>query len=558
MTSPETPERPSSPLSAVSSNAVGDPVLEAAAIAEAPAASFPVATIRTARTTTSALFLTSRMWWMTLACFVLAFWLTWRSLPSNGPTITIRFPDGHGLKSADGVRHRGIDVGSVADVTLSDDLAQISATVILTPGAAGLAREGTRFWIVRPQLSLSGISGLETAVGSKYIAVSPGDPNGARRREFDGLAAAPPDENSGNGIDIVLRSDARHGVTVGAPVTWRGIDAGQVLSISLAPDARFVDFHVRISSEYTRLLRSTSQFWVTSGLGVDIGLSGVTLNADSLSTIIRGGVSFATPTVGENQSPVAAGHLFVLHDEADPDWLTAASSLPLVDFRLPPTLTIQGTRRTTLLGIPRNQNFTANGILVSGANMAHAILTAADVCPDETGNQSADDSKDRPEFLISQPTDDAVVKVHLHSTDGPPTETSGQTVDSDQPTAVPEPDSNNAGDQSPTDGITWLNADGTFGSMQAVGMLSLRHPDQPEDCCICRSVRSSGEPSSVIQCITRDELAASGHLWSVTAEIGDLSSWHGAPVVSMSDGKIIGVFLATKSGPMIAPLTSHE
>ncbi len=359
MTPSESPEPPLRSQPESLPTGAPDPVLAAAAAAEGHAAAFPVAAIREAGTATSALFYTSKMWWITVACFALAFWLTWRSIPSNGPTITIQFPDGHGLKSGDAVRHRGIDVGVVSDVALSDDLAQILATVILTPGAAGLACEGTRFWIVRPQLSFSGISGLETAVGAKYVGVSPGDPNGARQKTFNGLTAAPPDENSGNGIDIVLRSDATHGVSVGAPVTWRGIDVGQVLSLSLSPDARFVDVHTRISSEYSRLLRATSKFWVTSGLGVDIGISGVKLNADSLSTIVRGGISFATPTIGEDRSPIAAGHLFVLHDTPDSDWLTAASSLPLVDFQLPPTITIQGTRRTTTLGIPRSQKFTA-------------------------------------------------------------------------------------------------------------------------------------------------------------------------------------------------------
>jgi paraquat-inducible protein B len=252
-------------------------------------AQFPIAQVREARAT-SALLLTSEMWWATAICLLLAFWLTWRAIPASGPSIVILFPDGHGLKSGDAVRHRGIDVGTVSEVVLSEDLSQISATVTFTPEAAKLAREGTRFWIVRPQLSLTGVSGLETAVGAKYIAVSPGDPNGALRKSFDGLAIAPPDEQNGKGIDVVLRSDGRHGVTVGSPITWRGIDVGQTLAIHLSPDARFVDVHAQIQPEYSRLLQKNSRFWVTSGLGVDVGLSGLHLNADSLSSIVRGGI----------------------------------------------------------------------------------------------------------------------------------------------------------------------------------------------------------------------------------------------------------------------------
>ncbi len=73
---------------------------------------FPVADIREVRAVTSALFLRSKLWWVTVACFILAFWLTWTSIPSVGPTITIRFPDGHGLKAGDAgssSRNRGGD-----------------------------------------------------------------------------------------------------------------------------------------------------------------------------------------------------------------------------------------------------------------------------------------------------------------------------------------------------------------------------------------------------------------------------------------------------------------
>lgn len=491
---------------------------------------FPVAEIRAARTT-SALLLSSKMWWATAACLLIAFWLTWRAIPANGPTIVITFPDGHGLKSGDGVRHRGIDVGTVSEVVLSDDLSQISASLTLTPEAAKLAREGTRFWIVRPQLSLSGVSGLETAVGAKYIAVSPGDPNGPAQKSFDGLTTAPPDENSDNGIDIVLRSDARHGVTVGSPIAWRGVDVGQTLSIHLSPDARFVDIHARIQPEYSRLLQKTSQFWVTSGLGVEVGLSGLKLNSDSLSSIVRGGVSFATPTVSDDKSPVQSGQMFMLHEKPDPAWLNSAASLPLIDFKLPPTVMIHGTRKTSLLGIPRSQKFSMNGLVVQ-RDTTLELLTASDVLPPDAV-VSEGESGSRAEFRIESLASDFAATVSLQpkpvSTDS-----------AEAPAAI--------------DSYRWLVSSELKGNFAAAVPADLRVPTQPEDCCICRSVRNDGIATSVIQSISRDQITSNGKSWSVAIDTSDLASWHGAPVVAMADGNIIGVFLAAKSGAVIAIL----
>ncbi len=490
--------------------------------------SFPVAGIREAPAVTPGLFLRSKMWWVTIACFVVAFWLTWQSIPSKGPTIVIRFPDGHGLKAGDAVRHRGIDAGIVESVALSEDLSQITATVTLTPGAAGLAKEGARFWIVRPQLSLAGVSGLDTAVGAKYIGVSPGNPEGPGQSHFDGLNVAPPDENSGEGIDIVLRSDAKHGVFVGAPITWRGVDVGQILSINLSPDARFVDVHAQINAEYARLLRTTSKFWVTSGLGIDVGLSGVRLNADSLSTIVRGGVSFATLAVGKDKTPVSSGHMFVLHDTPDPEWLSSASSLPLIDFELPPTVTIQGTRKTSLFGISRNQKFTVNGLLVSESDRPLRLLTAADILPPpvESGASVTVEPVAPTEFLITSPLSDGSFTLAVR----------------------------NASDDSLANlGLLWMTCGDAATGMPAAPLSRLRVPQEPEECCLCRSVKADNDASTVIQSISRDQLTKVDNVWSVTMDVGDLSPWHGAPVISILDGKVIGVFMAAKSGATIVP-----
>jgi paraquat-inducible protein B len=500
------------------------PPVEQSVVVEATE-SFPVADIRGARSSTAAIVRQSKMWWLTLACLIIAFALTWRSIPSKGPTITIRFPDGHGLKAGDPIRYRGIEAGVVDSIALSEDLTQINATVTLTAGAAGLAREGSRFWIVRPQLSLAGVSGLETAVGAKYIAVSPGDPSGTRKSRFEGLSSAPPDEDGGDGIDVVLRGESRHGIAPGAPVAWRGVDVGQILSVNLSPDARHVDIHARIDAEFSRLLRPTSVFWVTSGLGVDVGLSGIRLNADSISTIVRGGVSFATPSVAADDAPVTSGQMFILHRQPEPAWLEAGSSLPFIKFPLPPTITLQGSRPGSLLGFSRRQSFTAHGVLFADRNGSPMILTAADVVPVRQ-SPSGDESKPV-ELQASSVTSDSSVRITWKA------------------------DSAESAADRTANGFVWIPCDSTM--LPSFKSSSLRAPTEPEECCLCRSVKTDQTISSVIQTIAQNQLQKGETHWTVTFDAGNLSSWHGAPVVSMQDGKVIGVFVTSDAGAMIAP-----
>lgn len=509
---------------------------------------FPLAEIADKRSTSGLLVRLSRLWWLTLFCFLLAVYLAWKSLPATGPVIVIHFPEGHGLKAGDSLRHRGIEVGIVGDVSLKQDLSAITATVTLAPEAADLACEGTRFWIVRPQLNLiTGVSGLETAVGSKYIAVSPGEQSAEavagktirRRSVFEGLASVPPDEVAGDGIDIILRSDQKYGISIGSPLTWRGVDVGKILSVNLSPDARFVDVHARVDESFRRLLRGNSKFWVNSGMGVDFGLSGVRFNADSLTTIIRGGVAFATPAdsaVGAQDADagagrIQAGHIFALHRQPEPGWLTAETSIPLIDVALPQTITVHGSRKTTLLGIPRNQAFTHNGILLPRTAGTMLLLTAADGIAETSVEKPSTDSEavEPISLTVKSPVLPEAVALEIQSSELI-ANTAGIAA-----LSVPQPD------------ISWpTNA-----------MVQLRASRAPEECCLARTVRMNGKETSVIQSIGRHQLEALDGYWKVSLDATDLKAWHGAPVVAMSDGKVLGLFLASKLGPVIVPLTEE-
>ncbi len=474
---------------------------------------FPMAEVKQA----GGILRQSKMWWVTLACLVIAILLAWRSLPDEGPKITIQFPEGHGLKTGDAVRFRGIEVGTVTTVSLDESLKRVAVDVTLTPGGASLNREGTRFWIVRPKLSLTEVSGLETAVGAKYIGVSPGDPNGPKRNSFDGLATAPPDELGDRGLDLVLQADERHGVSVGAPVMWRGVDVGQVLSVGLSPDARHVNMSVRINGTYRKLVRTESKFWVTSGFGVDVGLSGLKVNAGSLQTIARGGISFTTIGGKDDSEPLTTGHVFPLAAIAEDEWLGSGETVPLIDFSLPTTVQVRGTRRTTLLGIPRNHEFTQSGLLVS--NGGRTLLLTADVPRNDS------DGAALPDLFIEQTAGDAIKLSGINAAD---CETSASGL-----LKIPASDSS---------------------LKKVAAAVKSRAAKVPEDCILVRSSEKQGRIISVIEPISAIDLEAGNDQWRITSSEQEFASWHGAPVIATTDGMLIGVLVVGELGPVIALL----
>ena len=289
----------------------------------------PVADIKPVGPIASGRILQSKMWWITLVCLGLAGYLAWQSQRPTGFEIVIDFPEGHGLQAGDVLQHRGIDIGIVTGIELAEDLHGIRTTVEVDQSAKGVAVEDSQFWIVRPQLSLTNIRGLETAVGSKYIAVMPGTDGGNFKRDFTGLKDPPPVALDVEGVEILLRGDVSFGIKPGSLVTYRGIPVGRILSIELSKDARYVQLLAKIESEYQPLLRTGSKFWKSSGVDLRLNYTGFQMTTESLASMAQGGVAFITPQTryDSDLQPVEPGHVFELYKEAKDSWIDNGAAL---------------------------------------------------------------------------------------------------------------------------------------------------------------------------------------------------------------------------------------
>lgn len=325
-------------------------------------------------------------WWLLpLAALIGAGWLVLDQLAAQGPEIVVAFPVGHGIKAGDALRHRGIQVGRVSRAALSTNMQGVQVTVQLQAGTAGLARQGSRFWIVRPRLDLSGAEGLETVVGARYLAVIPGE--GPLTRRFQGLPEAPritePDA-----LEIILTAPGRGNLRVGAPVTYRQVTVGQINAVGLARDASHVQARLAIHPDYRGLIRANTRFWRTSGARLGADLGGLYLDVESLQGLVLGGISLAVPP--EPGELARAGQRFSLSEEADPAWLAWAPSLqpagPTRLARRPRLLPLtRRWRQDNALGLSRERERQGWAIVLPDGLLGPADLLGA---PDPDAEQT--------------------------------------------------------------------------------------------------------------------------------------------------------------------------
>ena len=264
--------------------------------------------------------LPSIAWLVPLVALLVAGYLLWDRLRERGPEIVISFADGAGVRvGLTPLKYRGVVIGEVTGVSLSEDHARALVRVRLQRSAAAIAREGTRFWIVRPQVGFGNITGLNTVLTGPEIQALPGE-GGAPRRQFAGLDSAPVGMEA-EGLKLVLRAERPRSIRPNTPVHYRGVEVGLVQKVDLGPNSTSADVHVLIFERYAGLVRQGSAFWNTSGVNVKGGiLKGIEVEVESLRAIATGGIEFATPS--EKAARVKPGAVFFLHDEPKSEWLS--------------------------------------------------------------------------------------------------------------------------------------------------------------------------------------------------------------------------------------------
>ncbi len=267
------------------------------------------------------------VWIVPMLAAIVAGYLVYERVREFGPKITIAFKDAEGIKEKETpIKYHGVPVGEVTAVELGRDLRYALVTARLHRSALSIARQGSIFWIVRPEVGIGNIAGLATVITGPYIEVLPG--SGETKAQFVGLDN-PPVTPEQKGLRIVLVSSRLESLKPKSPIYYRGVQVGSVEDSRLSRDATHVDVHIFIEEKYAKLVRRGSVFWNVSGVNASLGLfHGLEINVESLRSLVAGGIAFATPD-SSTAPPAKNGSIFLLFDKPQKEWLEWAPKIPI-------------------------------------------------------------------------------------------------------------------------------------------------------------------------------------------------------------------------------------
>ncbi len=254
----------------------------------------------------------SPIWILPLVALCIGGWLLYTSYRDAGIEITVHFASAEGITAGKTkVIYRGIPVGLVKKVEINQDLNGVDLIIEMKKETRKGLVEDTLFWIVRPEISAGRISGLETLFSGAYISVSRGKST-VPCTTFEGLAEPPPLVEENPGLRITLVADSLYSLQKGSYVYAKNLQIGHVEDYHLDAGGKII-LSVYIKQEFSHLIRQGTRFWNASGLSISGDLQrGLTVNIESLASLIYGGITCATPPALANSPPAEQNQRFTL------------------------------------------------------------------------------------------------------------------------------------------------------------------------------------------------------------------------------------------------------
>ena len=186
------------------------------------------------------------VWIVPIVALVIGGWLAFKAISEKGPIITITFTTADGLEAGKTkIKFKDVEIGQVEQIALNEDASKVVVTAKMIKGSEPYLTDQTKFWVVRPRISGGSVSGLGTVLSGAYIGID-GSKTGSPAQSFTGLEVPPVVTIDQPGRHFNLQADTLGSLDIGAPVYYRQIQVGQVVSYNFDQDWQgggYQDFH---------------------------------------------------------------------------------------------------------------------------------------------------------------------------------------------------------------------------------------------------------------------------------------------------------------------------
>ncbi len=276
----------------------------------APWRDLPQPVVRPARR-----FSMSPVWLVPVLALIVGASLMVRQSLLVGPQIDIQFSSAEGVEAGKtDLRYKEVVIGHVEAISLAADRKRVVATVRLDRSASSFAVEDTSFWVVRPRIGIGGVTGLGTLLSGSYIGADAGVST-EPRSSFIGLEVPPLVLHGEPGRIFVLNAADLGSLDVGSPVFYRRTRVGRVVGYTLDAERDQLSVKIFVDAPYQTLVTRRSRFWNASGVDLSLNASGLTINTQTIASVLIGGLAFENPPGAVGAEPAPESSEYTLYDD---------------------------------------------------------------------------------------------------------------------------------------------------------------------------------------------------------------------------------------------------
>ena len=263
----------------------------------------------------------SFIWILPLIILAILGWIAYESYMKKGTNISVIFKSAEGLKeNVTPLEYKGLQLGKVTKISMHEDLKSVKVNILVDNEVAKyVASEGSSFWIKKPTVSLTKISGLSTLISGYKIELSPTFKTqeeydkGNSKYFFNGLDTQPNDEFDDEGYYISLIANDKDNVEVGTPIFYNKFQIGEIIAKEFIFEK--VYFTAYIYDKFNYLVNKSSQFVINEALKVSYGASGLNIEVGSLYSALVGGVTIITPN--KEAEKISKDEAYILYGKKD-------------------------------------------------------------------------------------------------------------------------------------------------------------------------------------------------------------------------------------------------
>jgi len=237
-------------------------------------------------------FITS-IWIVPFIAMVIAGWLAYQYYAERGPEIRILFETNEGLQAGQSqIKYRNVPVGLITKVELEKDGDGVVVVARMDKSVTPFLNEHAKFWIVKPEFGLTGVTGLDTLISGTYVQMY-SKKGKELKKDFHGLNYAYRDDSGGK--YFVLRTEkGDNAVKKGTPVYLQNIEVGKVEYVLLGLDKVTVEVIIFIKKPYVPYVHTDSKFWIRNTMNATLNNGSLDVQVAPLQDLIQGAIEFSS------------------------------------------------------------------------------------------------------------------------------------------------------------------------------------------------------------------------------------------------------------------------